>query len=291
MMKYLETLGDPSRFKTPLAFNPKTGRPVYLIGGGSQMLEEIPPAPANNPPAPTERTFTADDLQKARQEEKDKVYSRLEQEAAQRKALEDEVAKLRIAQQEREAAEAAARQQAEEAARLKAESEMSAKDLLAQREREIQERLSQATTEWEQKFQQMQQEREQEKALLEKERELAALQAYTQKRVAEERDNIAPQLLDFIQGNTPEQIEHSIESVKAKSQEIANAAREAIAAQRASQRGVAPTGYAPVGPMEIEGGTRQYSPEDIQNMDMQEYAKFRQQIPGLATNHNRGLYG
>lgn len=291
-MNYLETLGDPSRFKTPLAFNPKTGRPVYLIGGGSQMAEEIPPAPpANNPPAPTERTFSADDLQKARQEEKDKVYSRLEQEAAQRKALEDQVAELLKAQQEREAAEAAARQAAEEEARRKAESEMSAKDLLAQRERELQERLSQTTTEWEKKFQQMQQEREHERALLEKERELAALQAYTQKRVAEERDNIAPQLLDFITGNTPDQIEQSIESVKAKSLEIANAAREAMASARAAQRGVAPTGYAPVGPMEIEGGTRQYSTEDIAQMDMQTYAKFRQNIPGLAQNRNVGLYG
>lgn len=290
-MKYLETLGDPSRFKTPLAFSPKDGRPVYLIGGGDGSTP-IPAAPAPSAATNEPRAFSAEDIARARQEEKDKVYSRLEQESQHRKALEDQVSQLLSTQQEREAAESEARQKAEDAARLKAEADMSAKDLLAQREREFNERLSQTQGEWEQKFQQMNQEREQERALLEKDRELANLQAYAQKRVGEEKDSIAPQLRDFISGNSPEEIEQSIEVVKAKSVEIANAAKEAFAAQRAQQRGVSPTGYAPVGPMEIEGGTRQYSASDIANMDMAEYQKFRQQVPGLAgAGNNRGLYG
>lgn len=274
---------------------------VPNTGGNVTDLQQSPPSTTTNGPvtttisaptdAPVESRFTADDIQKARQEEKDKVYSRLEQEAAQRKALEDQVAELLKSQKEREDAEAAARAAAEDQAKRKAEEEMSAKDLLAQREQELNFRLAETQSEWEQKFAQMQQEREQERAILQKEKELADLRAYTQQRVADEADNIAPQLRDFISGNSREEIEQSIDRVKAKSQEIANAAREAFQQARASQRGVAPTGYAPVGPMETEGGTRQYSAQDIQQMDMAEYAKLRQQIGLSDAGNNRGMYG
>lgn len=252
-----------------------------------------PVVPTPPPPAdpPSETRFTAEDIQRARQEEKDKVYARLEQETAQRKAFETQVADLLKSQQEREAAEAAAKAAAEEEAKRKAEEEMSAKDLLAQREQELNQRLAQTQSEWEQKFAQMQQEREQERAILQKEKELSDLVAYTQQRVAQEADSIAPQLRDFISGNSRDEIDQSIEIVKAKSQEIANAAKDAFQAARAAQRGVAPTGYAPVGPMETDGGTRTYSAEDISRMDMAEYAKLRQQIGLSDAGNNRGLYG
>lgn len=291
MTHLANTLLDiPSRFTTPLLFHPKTGRPVYLIGGGSQQALEIPEPPAPVAP-PAERTFSAEDIAKARQEEKDKVYSRLTAEEQKRKDLEAQVSKLLSSQQEREAAEAAAREKAEADARAKAEQEMSAKELLAQREQDFNQRLAQTEAEFQQKFQQMQSEREQERVLLEKDRQLAELTAYAQRRVSEEAENIAPQLRDFIAGNSPEEIEQSIETVKAKSLEIAAAAKAAMDAARAQSRGVAPTGYAPVGPMEIEGGTRQYSAQDIAAMDMNEYAKLRQSIGIGGASNNRGLYG
>jgi len=266
-------------------------------GGIAEGLQSTsingPVAPATPPPADplSESRFTADDIQKARQEEKDKVYARLEQETAQRKAFEAQVTDLLKNQQEREASEAAARTAAEDEAKRKVEAEMSAKDLLAAREQELKSTLAQTQSEWEAKFAQMQEEREQERAILQKEKELSDLRAYTQQRVAAETDTIAPQLRDFITGNSREEIDQSIEIVKAKSQEIANAAKDAFQAARAAQRGVSPTGYAPVGPMETEGGTRTYSAEDISRMDMTEYAKLRQQIGLSDAGNNRGLYG
>lgn len=235
--------------------------------------------------------FTADDLQKARSEEKDKLYARLEQEAQQRKALEDRVAGLLSAQQEKEAAEAERLRKAEAEAKAKAEAEMDARELLAQREREMNERLAQTQTDWESRFQTLAQEREQERALLEKDRQLAEIQAYATRRVAEEADNIAPELRDFISGNSPEEIERSIELVKAKSAEIANTVQNAMQQQRAAQRGVSPAGYAPVGPLEMESGQRQYSAEDIQNMDLQQYAEFRRKAGIGGQANNRGLFG
>jgi hypothetical protein len=279
------------RFFEPVGYR-KDGRPIFPIAGGDGSTPP-PDAPQTTPSTPEPR-FTEADLARVRQEEKDKVYGRLDQERQSREALERQVADLLKSQQDREAAEAAARQQAEEEARRKAEEELSAKDLLAQREQEFNSRLADATQTWEQKFQQMQQEREQERALLEKDKELANLQAYTQRRVTEEADNIAPQLLEFVTGNSTAEIDASIERVKAKSNEIALAAAEAIQAQQQTQRrGVSPTGYAPTGPMEIQGGQRQYSAEDIKNMSMQEYAEFRAKaLGGIAqANNQRGLYG
>ena len=126
-----------------------------MSNSGGNVSELQAPTQTNGPVVPTtststnpvEQRFTADDIQKARQEEKDKVYSRLEQEATQRKALEDQVAALLKSQKEREDAEAAARAAAEEDTKRKAEAEMSAKDLLTQREQELNTRLAQTQSE------------------------------------------------------------------------------------------------------------------------------------------------
>ena len=286
----------PEKYSTPIGFR-KDGRPIYLMAGGSvDSLEN--PVPGETAPNPTpgaapvqhgDEVFTKADLEaaieNARKQEKDKVYGRLN-------TLQEQLAEVNRREQERQQAEEAARAKAEEEARRKEEENLSAKELLARKEQEWQERLNSTTQTFEQKMAQIQAEREQERALLEKDRELAALQAFTQRRLAEEADSIAPQLVDFIRGNSQEEIEQSIAVAKAKSQEIVQAVQAANTAARSQQRGVSSTGYAPVGPMEIEGGNRQYSAEDIRNMDVAEYAKFRQQIPGLGgASNNRGLFG
>ena len=245
------------------------------------------------PPAQSqpEFRFTAEDLEKARREEKEKVYGRLDQVAQTVEALKAQNEALLAEQQARKDAEEAARREAEEQARLAEEAQLDARTLLQKREDEFNERLKATQTDWEQKFEQLSQQRAQEAALLEKERALAALSAYTASRVAEERDNIAPQLLDFIGGNTQEEIEASIERVKARSAEIAAEVQAQITAQRASQRGVSPTGLAAFGPLDGEGAQRQYSPQDIQNMSMQDYAKFRQQAGIAGGGAGVGMFG
>lgn len=259
-----------------------------ILNNGPIPTQSTPTTPA---PQGNEYRFTVEDLEKARREEKDKVYGRLDEEAKQRKALEEQVQALLAAQQDKEQAEAEARRQAEDEARRAAEAELDARSLLEKREQEWNQRLAETQTDWEKKFEQIAQDRAAERAVLEKERELASLAAYTQQRVAQEQDSIAPQLLDFIGGNSPEEIDASIERAKAKSAEIVAALQQQQVQQRASQRGVAPTGYAPVGPMEVEGGQRNYSADDIRQMSVQEYAKFRQQAGIGGAGQGRGLFG
>lgn len=258
--------------------NPITDTPVAT---------EITPDPVTQP---TEARFTAEDLQKARSEEKDKVYGRLNDVAEQNKALQSQIQTLLDEQNARREAEEQARRDAEEAARKAAEAELSATDLIAQKERELAERINQTQSEWEQKFQQMQAEREQERALLEKEKEFATLTAYTQQRISAEQDSIAPELLDFVGGNTQAEIDASIDRVKAKSAAIISAMQEAATQQRQQQRGVSPTAGS-AGPLEMfSTGQRQYSATDIQNMTIEEYSKFRAQNGIGGGSSARGLY-
>ena len=285
------------RFFVPVGYR-RNGSPIFPIAGGSvDAPEYTPPAPSpqhtHEPtqPPPT-RTFSAEDIERARQEEKDKVYQRLEQERRQRESFEAEVAQYREREEQRQKDEAERQRQADEEARKQAEAEMSAKQLLEERERDWNKRFEDSQASFEERLNQINQEREAERALLEKERELSALQAYAQQRVAEENDNIAPQLRDFVTGNTQEEIDASIESIKAKSAELAEAAQNAFQQARSRMPGVSPTGYTPTGPMAYEGGSRTYSAQDIQNMDMAEYAKLRQSIPGInGSQTNRGMYG
>ena len=48
----------------------------------------------------------------------------------------------------------------------------------------------------------------------------ADMTAYIQRRTAEERDNIAPELVDYISGSTVDEVEQSITTAKAKTQSI-----------------------------------------------------------------------
>lgn len=222
-------------------------------------------------------------IERARQQEKDKVYGRLD-------TLQSQLSEIAKEREERQAAEEEARKRAEEEARRREEAELSAKDLLARKEQEWQSQLSTTQQSFEERLAQMQQEREQERALLEKEREFASLQAYTQQRLAQESDNIAPELADFVTGRTREEIDQSIEAVKAKSAAILEQVQAAQQAARAQQRGTSVSGFAPVGPMDVEAGQRTFSPQDIANMDMAEYAKYRSQFIGQGAA-SRGLFG
>lgn len=282
----------PKRFAEPLAFSP-TGKPVYLIAGGDGSTE-IPPA------APAPRMYTQEELNQllgqVRAEEKDKLYPRIDaateaqkQATAAAQAQQAQIDQLLADLNARKQAEEDARKQAEDLARQQAEAELSTRELLSQKEQEWAQRLEQTSTDWEAKLQQMAVEREQERAILEKERSMAQLSSYIQAKLAEAGDDIAPQLRDFVNGNSVEEIDAAIEMVKAKSNEIADAAREAFNASRAQMRGVSPTGYAPIGPMDLVAGEKQLSPQDIANMPMSEWSKVRGQLIGDRAA-NRGLY-
>jgi hypothetical protein len=250
-------------------------------------IEQTTSTPAAQAPTtgPAGKTYTEDDLAKVRQQEKDKLYKELETLRGQVETLspiQQELERFRKEQEERLAIESEARQKAEEEARAKRESEMSAKELLEARQKE-----------WEEKFQEMQAEREREKLIVEKEREFAQLRDYAQARIAQEKDNIAPELLDLVDGSTREEIDASIERMKVKSAAIAEKVRGTTQQFAAQQQGVTPSGFSSTGPMDMLPTTQQWSAEEIAAMSAKEFAeKVRPHFIGRGDSaRNRGLFG
>lgn len=258
----------------PAAPAPVEGQPLQLV-------------PQNQPvqPAfvPTGRTFTEDDLEKARKQEKDKLYPQIEtmqEELKRLREAEEERTRLaKDADEQRKAAEAEQQRLAREAA----EAEMSAKELLEQQ------RL-----EWEQRFQTIQQEREAERRTLELERQYSELQQYRARRMGEESENIIPELIDLVTGNSQDEIEQSIAGLRDRSARIIEAATGAAQATRQQMRGVPVTAPPGIGPNDNNSGYQSYSPEQIAGMSYADYAKNRDKILGAVTqsrSNERGLYG
>lgn len=226
------------------------------------------------------RTFTADDVSKARAQEKAKLYPKMEK-------LEEEIAALRREREEREAVEAerrAKRQErdAEREAKKKEdeEKEMSFKELLKKKEEEFNAQLERERAERESAF-----------ALLEKEREFTELSAYRQQRLEQERENIIPELIDLIGGNNKEEIEASIVQLKEKSSRIFDSVAQA--SQQSRQQMVGARITAPAnGPLDNDSDSITASPDNLRNMSLSDYAKNREKLLGTASkNRGQGLFG
>ena len=245
---------------------------------GADTSQTPPPAVPTEAAPPVQNVnetpaaqYTEEDLMKARQEEKNKLYSRIESMKTDVDRLKEE----REAQfnQEADIEAAQAREQ-----KIKAEAEMDVRELLAQKE-----------SEWEGRLSQMQQEQERAKALLEQERQYAELTAYQTRRVEESREQIMPELIDLVTGSTQQEIDASIESLKQRSESIFHSAQDAISsAQRDSTGSRVTLPSTPENPQENMGAT----PEAIRNMSLQEYAKNRQALLSSdAQGRSQGLFG
>lgn len=236
--------------------------------------------------ATAERIFSAEDIAKARQEEKDKLYSDI-------KSLKDQFTSAQKTLQEiqdqkaQELAEAQRKQaELDSAARLAQEEEMSAKTLLETK-------LKETNDTWEERFNKLQQERDNDRALATKEREYNDLVDYRNSQLQANANDIAPQFHNFVTGNSKEQIDSAIAQAKAATQSIFDEVAAARQQQQPQQRGVSATGYTALGPLDGQMGQKTYTPEDINNMSMAEYAEFRQKS-GLAGNEaarSRGILG
>jgi hypothetical protein len=233
-----------------------------------------------NPP----KTFTAADMERARQEEKDKLYGRLTRADERVASVETELQRISRERDERKAAKEAAKA-AKDAGRgdrkkAKAEAEMSARKLLQAK-----------TQEFEQRFATLEEQRVLREAALAKEAEFAQLRAYIQERVNQERESIAPQLVDLISGDTREEVDASVELLKAKTDEILQSVAGAQTAARSQLRGTAPTGFTSAGPLDNEGNTQTLTPEQLKAMPMKQFAALRPQLLGKGANStNRGLF-
>lgn len=227
--------------------------------------------------------FTAEDIEKARREERDKLYGRISKSDEKFKTLEEEIGALREAAAQRAAAEENARTQAEEAIRKQQEDELTARQLIEQRE-----------AEWQDRFNRFQAEQDAARAAYERDKQHLALKNYIERRAREEMsaDNIAEELIDFINGNNEEEVENSITNLRAKTQRILDGIREGQSQLRAGMPGVSGAAAPPAGaPMDnLTGQTRQLTPEEIRNIPMSEWHKHRQSFGLTSADSNQGLY-
>lgn len=247
------------------------------------MPVEPPADPTPTAPVGTgDKFFTQEEvnaaIEKAREQEKNKLYPTISKADERAQAMEAQLKELTAFRQKAEKEETKRIKAIEDAEKAKAEAEMSAKDLVAKRDEEFNARLAQIQAENEQRI-----------ALMEQEVKFNQLQAYIQRRAAEESSTIVPELLDFINGNSPEEVDASIELLKAKSAAIAESARGARSAQLRQQPGVAPVaGVNGVTPLD-QPGDRQLTAADIRGMSMQDFAALRQKI-NMPTGSGRGLF-
>lgn len=229
--------------------------------------------------APPQQYFTAEDLERARQQEKDKLYARLESADQKVQAFQTDLDSMK-AERQAEKDALAAQQAAAVAAQQKADEEkLTVTELIAKRD-----------SEWQQEKEQLKQQMETERVIAQRDRELFQLQSFIQRRVAEEvaQDNIAPEFVDLITGNNEAEVESSITRMKEKTASIV--AGMGGSRTPASSPGVSPAGFAPSGPLDNITGTRQYTAEQIKAMNAQEYATFRAQVGIDRAGNNTGLF-
>lgn len=231
--------------------------------------------PQDQPPVDPDRIFTKEDIEKARREEKEKLYSRLD-------TMDAEVKRLREEREAREQAEAEARAAAEEAARKAAEEEMSVRELLQAKEQE-----------WNTRLAEMEAKREEERQVFEMERQFQQLEQYRLQAIQANEDDIMPELRDLITGNTPEEIDQSIALAVDKTTRILANMTAAQQQFRQTQRAASVTAPPAGGPLENDSAYQTVTADDIRNMDMDTYRQQRERLLGAlgAQTRNQGLYG
>lgn len=266
---------------------------AHDVSGGSGVTTSQPDLRdatfrQNDPPAPNQQyqqdrsgdfQFTAEQIEKARREEREKVQrekARLKELADAQKAELEELKQWREAKQ---AEELARQKKADKEARREAEKDLSAKEILAAREAEWEQRLNG----YEQKFAQLEA-----KAALE--RQVMELKVYINQRVAEaQREGlIADQFVDYITGSTPEEVEASLDRAIQKTEQI----KQEIAAERTGTpqpRGVSVA----TGPAELPsdlGGLRETGDQvDYTKLSLKEYLEKVRPTLGISGG-GKGLF-
>lgn len=240
---------------------------------------EIPP----NTAVLQQKFYTEEDLQRVREQEKDKLYKRLE-------TLEQSL-------QNTQTTLSAAERLAKEKADAVAEEERKRLDALANEEKEklsLRDQLKLEASErqkmkedFERRLQEEAHKRETQEALQAKEREFLQFNAHKAQRIAEEKDDIAPQLLEFVSGSTTEELEASIAKAKAATASILEAAQQAMQQTRQNTPGTRVTSPG-TGLPDTNTGNNMTDLEAIKAMSMADYAKIRHQH--VRDGGNGGLF-
>lgn len=269
----------------------KNGAPIFLIAGGDRTNDPQVVDPPADPPPPAGKTFTEEQLNKRLEDERKKLYARLETTSEAQKAMETEVKALREAREADEKEKAKRIKEAETAAKKAAEAEMSAKDLIESRQREWEAAQVAQQEQWMQQIGGLQQQLEQRDAILAKERERSALATYAQAQINAAQDEIAPELIDYITGNSEQEIDVAIARAREKTQLILKNIQDAQIQQRAAMPGVSTSGYSTTGPLEGQGSQKTFTAEEINAMSAAEYQKNRHLFPTGQVSGGKGIYG
>lgn len=261
--------------------DPATGLPIETTPPTPPgvVIQVAPPAAPNGASATLSNEQVMELIEKARTEEKNKLYPQMEE-------MRTNLTNLTKERDDRIAAEQAEAARVAEAARLASEAEMTAI-----------ERLEQFKTEQDQRFAEIIAERDRSSALLEREREFSRLNEYKVRRMAENADDIIPQFADYVRGNTEQEIEASILTAKEKSAQIVQEMQEAQ--DRLLQGGVrrpAPLPISGTPPVDLMGNVsdqfQRLTAEDINAMTPDEYSQHRQELLRAASDsvRTRGIY-
>ena len=220
-----------------------------------------------------QKFYTDEDLAKVRSQEKEKLYPQID-------SLKEELLALKK-EKEEEAIRRSADAEAEAArAREEALAELDSRSYADARLTELQEQLERERVERERAF-----------ALLEREKTYADLQAYRQQVLDQERESIIPELVDLIQGNSREELQASVENLKERSARILESAQSAMQNARKEMKGTSIT-TPPNGPLETNSEQRNFTPEEIAAMPMNEYSKYRSRLlSSRAQGKTQGLLG
>lgn len=212
------------------------------------------------PPAPNGGLqFTAADLEAAREQEKSKLYNRMD-------AMEKQFQRMEEDRQAAIAAQAAAEEAAENARKAQELEEMDLRTRLETMEASNQER-----------FRQLEEDRQKAEAMLEQERRLGALTAYRAQKLSEFGPQIMPQLLDFVVGNSEEEIDAAIVAMVERTNSIVSDVQAVQNQTYTNMRGAGVT--APVGsPQEVIPQTQNFTAEQIRAMSPQVYAQHQAQL-------------
>ena len=231
-------------------------------------------APAATSNEPTQKFYTDEDLAKVRSQEKEKLYPQIDK-------LKEELDVIKREREEELARKAAFDAEQAEVTKRKQEDELEVRDLLKVKEQE-----------WSEQLERERQERERAFALLEREKSFTEITNYRNSRLQQESDSIIPELVDMITGDSPEEIEASIQGLKDRSSRILESVQQATQAARRDMTGTRVTTPPNAGPLDIETGTRQFTAEDISAMSLNDYAKFRSALLSpQAQGQSKGMLG
>ena len=229
------------------------------------------PEPTQEPaPSPNGRLFSEEEVAAIRKQEKDKLYSKMESMESKLSSFQE------AADEQKRLAEELAAKEAEER-RQREEAEMSAKELLLKKEDEWNQRINTAEQEWAEKFAQLQEKAQAQEALLERERRFQELESYKSRLIAENQDEIMPELLEFVRGESEQELEAAISTVKAQTSAIMESIQQSLPQQQ-RPKGIPTTGSTPNGPLENATEQQSFSADDIAKMSMEQYAQYRDSL-------------